>query len=73
MQFTKHFFITGYVQILGAMLSFEFKLIDMTQAKLEMKFHLYSARVIVRSSHVAAGSNFKHVGATCLHTEKSPF
>ena len=37
-------FITGYVQILGAMLSFEFKLIYVTRTKLEMKFYLYSAK-----------------------------
>ena len=43
---TKHFFITGYVQIPGAMLSFEFKLIYVTRGKLELNF-TYIERVMV--------------------------
>ena len=43
---TKHFFITGYVQIPGAMLSFEFNLIYVTRGKLELNF-TYIERVMV--------------------------
>ena len=50
--FTLPFFITGYVQIFGDMLSFEIKLFYVTCDKLEEKFCLFS------TGHMEASCNF---------------